>query len=244
MKLMIQCGQDIQTLNSMNNQIFLAASLICADPINLGRDIDQINEALLDFIHFDVMDGSFVSRYGLYPEILVELKKKSKIPVDVHMMVDNPEIYIDTFKTAGADYYNVHIEACKQLSRVIRKIRDAGMRPGVALNPATPISNLEWVISDIDMVVVMAINPGIVGHPFIPSMLQKITDIREMARQKGNHNLHIQVDGGVTPTTAGSMISAGADILVCGTGTIFRPHEDTIVNKTKLLREIIADYVV
>lgn len=244
MKHMIPCGQDIQILNSMNNKFYLAASLICADPLNLGKDIDQLNAASLDFIHFDVMDGSFVSRYGLYPEILVEVKKKSKIPVDVHMMVDDPEIYIDTFRNAGADFYNVHIEACKQLSRVIRKIRDAGMRPGVAINPATSISNLEWVISDIEMVVVMAINPGIVGHPFIPAMLQKITEIRDMAIKKGNHNLHIQVDGGVTPTTAGSMLSAGADVLVCGTGTIFRPHEDTIVNKTNYLREIIAGYVI
>ena len=244
MKRTIQCGQDIQILNSMKNKYFLAASLICADPLNLGKDIEQINDASLDFIHFDVMDGSFVSRYGLYPEILVELKKNTKIPVDVHMMVDDPEIYIDTFKNAGADFYNVHIEACKQLSRVIRKVRDVVMRPGVAINPATPISNLEWVMNDIDMVVVMAINPGIVGHPFIPGMLQKITEIREMAIKKGNHNLHIEVDGGVTPTTAGNMISAGADVLVCGTGTIFRPQEDTIVNKTNYLREIIVDYVV
>jgi len=169
----------------MKNKYFLAASLICADPLNLGKDIEQINDASLDFIHFDVMDGSFVSRYGLYPEILVELKKKTKIPVDVHMMVDDPEIYIDTFKNAGADFYN-----------------------------------------------------------FIPGMLQKITEIREMAIKKGNQNLHIEVDGGVTPTTAGNMISAGADVLVCGTGTIFRPQEDTIVNKTNYLREIIVDYVV
>lgn len=209
----------------------------------MGRDIQFLNEAEIDFIHFDVMDGSFVSRYGLYPEILQEVKRNCGIPVDVHMMVNNPEDFIQTFQLAGADYFNVHIESTKQLSRIIKKIKEAGMRAGVAINPATPVCNLEWVMEEIEMVVVMAINPGIVGHPFIPGMLKKITTIREMAIKSGNENLFIEVDGGVTPQTAGKMIAAGADVLVCGTGTIFRPHEDTIINKTKDLRKIIEEHV-
>jgi ribulose-phosphate 3-epimerase len=228
----------------MKNYCLLAASLICADPLNMEGDITQLNEANLDMIHFDVMDGSFVSRLGLYPEILSAVKKKSSIPVDVHMMVNNPEDYITTFQLAGADYYNFHVEATHQISRVIKKVKESGMKPGVALNPATSVNCLEWIMQDIEMVVVMAINPGVVGHPFIPSMLKKITAIREMANRMGNTKLHIEVDGGVTPLTAPDMISAGANVLVCGTGTIFRPQEDTIINKTISLRKVLSENVV
>lgn len=228
----------------MKNYCLLAASLICADPLNMEGDITQLNEANFDMIHFDVMDGSFVSRYGLYPEILSAVKKKSSIPVDVHMMVNNPEDYITTFQLAGADYYNFHVEATHQISRVIKKVKESGMKPGVALNPATSVNCLEWIMQDIEMVVVMAINPGVVGHPFIPSMLKKITAIREMANRMGNTKLHIEVDGGVTPLTAPDMISAGANVLVCGTGTIFRPQEDTIINKTISLRKVLSENVV
>ena len=228
----------------MKNNCLLAASLICADPLNMEGDIAQLNEANIDLIHFDVMDGSFVSRYGLYPEILSAVKKKSSIPVDVHMMVNNPEDYITTFQLAGADYFNFHVEATHQISRVIKKIKESGMKPGVALNPATSVHCLEWIIQDIEMVVVMAINPGVVGHPFIPSMLKKITAIREMANRMGNTKLLIEVDGGVTPVTAPDMISAGANVLVCGTGTIFRPQEDTIINKTISLRKVLSKHVV
>lgn len=227
----------------MKNNCLLAASLICADPLNIEGDLLQLNEAKIDLIHFDVMDGSFVSRYGLFPEILAAVKKKSSIPVDVHMMVNNPEDYIQIFQSAGADYFNFHVEATHQIARVIKKVKDAGMKAGVALNPATSIQCLEWIMQDIEMVVVMAINPGIVGHPFIPSMLNKIGAIREMANQMGNTKLLIEVDGGVTPITAPDMILAGANVLVCGTGTIFRPQEDTIVNKTIALRKVLSEHV-
>ena len=225
----------------MKRKINLAASLICADPLNLESEINQLVSGKTDLIHFDVMDGSFVPRYGLYPEILTYLKTKTNIPVDVHMMVDNPESYIETFKHTGADFYNVHVEACKHLHRIVKKIRDCGMKPGVALNPATPISSIEWVIKDIDMVVLMAINPGIVGHKLIPSMLDKIKFVREYANQAGNVDLIIEIDGGVTFDSAKFMIEAGADALVCGTGTIFRPQEDSIHNKLNSLRDQISN---
>jgi ribulose-phosphate 3-epimerase len=223
----------------MRNKINLAASLICADPLNLQSEIKELEIGKADFIHFDVMDGLFVPRYGLYPEILTYLKKITKIPVDVHMMVENAEDYISDFSSAGADYYNVHVESTNHLHRVIKKVRDIGMRPGVALNPATPLSCLEWVIKDIDMVVLMAINPGIVGHKLIPNMLSKIKNLREIANQAGNESMKIQIDGGVTFESANLMIENGADTLVCGTGTIFRPHEDTISNKLNQLRDKI-----
>lgn len=217
----------------------IAASLICADPLDLNKDLEQLIESKVDFIHFDVMDGSFVPRYGLYPEILSALRKKTDIPVDVHMMVENPEDFINDFKLAGADYYCFHIEATKHAHRVIKKIELSGMKAGVALNPATPISDLKYIISDIKMVVLMAINPGIVGHKLIPNMIDKIRDLRAFANEAGNHDLLIEIDGGVTPESAQSMLDAGADLLVCGTGTIFRPQEDTVYNKIQDFRKQI-----
>jgi ribulose-phosphate 3-epimerase len=217
----------------------IAASLICASPLTLNKDLEELINSKVDFIHFDVMDGSFVPRFGLYPEILSALRKMTTIPVDVHMMVDNPEDYIDEFKQAGADFYCFHLEATKHAHRVIKKIESSGMKPGVALNPATPISDLKYLISDIKMVVLMAINPGIVGHKLIPEMITKIKDLREFANCAGNSDLIIEIDGGVTPESAQYMIDAGADLLVCGTGTIFRPQEDTITNKIGEFRKLI-----
>ncbi len=209
----------------------IAASLICSNPLDLKSDIDELIKGKVDYIHFDVMDGSFVPRYGLYPEILSFLKKKSSIPVDVHMMVQNPEDFIDDFKNAGADFYNFHFESTNHVHRVIKKIEKSGMKPGIALNPATSLSSLDYIINDIEMVVLMAINPGIVGHKLIPNIIGKITELRNLALKKGKKDLLIQIDGGVTFESGVKMIEAGADILVCGTGTIFRPHEDTISNK-------------
>lgn len=221
------------------NKIKIAASLICANPLNLEQEMNHLTEAEVDLIHFDVMDGHFVPRYGLYPEILKEIKKQDNCPsVDVHMMVSNPEDYIELYADAGADYFNFHIESCNHAHRIIKKIMAAGMRPGIALNPDTPLSFLDWIIQDIEMVVLMTINPGIVGHRFIPEMLDKIKELRTLANDK-NPSLIIELDGGVTPDTIPSMIQAGADALVCGNGTIFRPHEDTIKNKTKYIRKII-----
>jgi ribulose-phosphate 3-epimerase len=221
----------------MKSNPLIAASLICSNPLNLEADIKELIKGEADYIHFDVMDGQFVPRYGLYPEILSYLKKMTDIPVDVHMMVDNPEDYIMEFKNAGATYYNFHIESTNHVHRVIKKIEKAEMKAGIALNPATPINVLDYIIEDIDMVVLMAINPGIVGHKLIPNIINKISDLREYAYKKGNKDLLIQIDGGVTFETGKTMIEAGADILVCGTGTIYRPHEDSISNKIYAFRE-------
>jgi ribulose-phosphate 3-epimerase len=146
---------------------FIAGSLVCSNPLRLEEDINELIKGKADFIHFDVMDGHFVPRYGLYPEILSYLKKITDIPVDVHMMVNNPEDYIEDFRIAGATYYNFHVEATDHAHRVVKKIEKAGTLPGVALNPATSLSTLDYLIEDIKMVVLMAINPGIVGHKLI-----------------------------------------------------------------------------
>lgn len=217
--------------------IKIAASLICADPLNLEKEVNELIQSKVDLIHFDVMDGSFVPRYGLYPEILRAIKSKENCPqVDVHIMSDNPEDFIEIFALYGADYFNFHIEATKHPHRVIKKILNSGMKPGIALNPNTSLDSLKWMIQDIEMVILMTINPGIVGHKFIPEMINKIKELRNFADQNDNRDLIIEIDGGVTPGNIKDLIEAGADTLVCGNGTIFRPHEDTIVNKVKSLK--------
>jgi len=217
--------------------IKIAASLICADPLNLEKEVNELMQSKVDLIHFDIMDGSFVPRYGLYPEILRAIKSKENCPlVDVHIMSENPEDFIEIFALYGADYFNFHIEATKHPHRVIKKIINSGMKPGIALNPNTSVDSLKWMIQDIEMVVLMTINPGIVGHKFIPEMINKIKELRNFADQNDNRDLIIEIDGGVTPENIKDLIEAGADALVCGNGTIFRPHEDTIVNKVKSLK--------
>jgi len=217
--------------------IKIAASLICADPLNLEKEVNELIQSKVDLIHFDVMDGSFVPRYGLYPEILRAVKSKENCPlVDVHIMSENPEDFIEIFALYGADYFNFHIEATKHPHRVIKKIINSGMKPGVALNPNTSVESLKWMIQDIEMVVLMTINPGIVGHKFIPEMINKIKELRNFANQNDNRDLIIEIDGGVTPENIKDLVEAGADALVCGNGTIFRPHEDTIENKVKSLK--------
>ena len=215
----------------------LSASLVCANMLNLEDEIRRIEAGGIDTIHFDVMDGLFVSRFGLHPEILQGLRTLTALPVDVHMMTNEPEAYIDAFATAGATYYSVHAEACRHLHRTIQKIRATGMKAGAALNPATPLSVLEYVIDDIEIVVIMAIDPGILGQKLIPQQLEKIRQLKAMVSHRPE--FIIQVDGGVTPETAPEMIRLGANSLVCGTGTIFRPKEATVDEKIKTLRSLL-----
>jgi len=223
----------------MKNEIKIAASLICADPINIEKDLKELINSKVELIHFDVMDGSFVPRYGLYPEILKKIKSFKNCPeVDVHMMVENPEEYIDLYKDSGADYYCFHIEASKHPHRVIKKIINSGMKAGIALNPNTPLESIKWIIQDLSMVTLMTINPGIVGHKFIDEMYNKISKLKDIAI-KHNPDLLIEIDGGVTPENILKLINHGANTLVCGNGTIFRPFEDSIFNKVKYLRTII-----
>jgi ribulose-phosphate 3-epimerase len=223
----------------MKTNIKIAASLICADPLNIEKDLNQLIKSNVELIHFDVMDGNFVPRYGLYPEILKRIKLSNKCPeVDVHMMVNNPEDYIELYSDAGADYYCFHIESTNHPHRIIKKVLNSGVKAGVALNPNTSLDCLKWIIQDLSMVVLMTINPGIVGHKFIDEMYIKISELKQMAN-KYNPKLLIEIDGGVTPQNIDKLIDKGANTLVCGNGTIFRPHEDTIINKVESIRKIL-----
>ena len=200
-------------------QYLLSASLICGDPLNLLSDIKELEKGGIDYIHFDVMDGVFVPRLGLYPEVLSEIKSKTNIPVDVHLMVSKPEEYISDFVDAGADIITVHAESTNHLHRVIYKIINSGVKAGVALNPATGLHSVKYLLDDISLLLIMAINPGIVGHKLIPGMIQKIKDARGLVKDK---DILIQVDGGVSFDSSSQMVAAGANMLVCGTSTIFK----------------------
>lgn len=222
----------------MDKNIYLAASLICADFLNLEKDIISLKKSKVDYIHFDVMDGLFVPRYGLFPEILRQVKSISDIPVDIHMMVEDAEKYIDTFISYGAtkyDIFTVHAETTKHLNRVIRNIKKAGMQVGIAINPATSLEVLTYVLDDIDMVMLMAINPGIVGHPLLPLIFTKIADLKKLI---GNKKILLGVDGGVNFESAPKMVQAGANFLVGGSQTIFKP-ESRIGENIADLRRIL-----
>ncbi|MFZ3069233.1 MAG: ribulose-phosphate 3-epimerase [Microgenomates group bacterium] len=221
----------------MKKRYYLSASLICANHLEFGKEVKNLEKGKIDYIHFDMMDGNFVPRYGLYPELLSSIKKVSHLPIDVHMMTEEPGRYIKEFADAGADIIAVHFESCKHLHLTLKKIRECGVKAGVVLNYATPLNALDYILDDVDMVELMAINPGIVGHKVIPGIFKKISDLKEKIITSGKKIL-IEIDGGVNPDTAAEMIKAGADILVCGTSSIFKP--DVKVNvKIKEFRKTI-----
>lgn len=218
----------------------LAASLICGDYLNLKKDVVALKKGKIDYIHFDVMDGVFVPRYGLFPEIITQIRKISKIPLDMHMMVESAEDYIETFVKAGADQpddiFVVHAETTKHLDRVMRKIHSFGIKAGVALNPGTPLTVLEYVLPSVDLVMLMAINPGIVGHKLIPHIIHKISDTKEMLKKYPD--IVLEIDGGVNFESAPEMLKAGATMLVCGTQTIYRP-EAPLDKKIREVRKLL-----
>lgn len=218
----------------------LSASLICAKLIALKEEIKLLQKGGIDRIHFDVMDGIFVPRYGLPPEILKEVHQEFNIPVTVHLMVSDPEPYIDIFAKAGADAFIFHLEPVFHVNRILRKIKDAGMKAGVALVPSTSLSILDYILEDLDVVMLMVINPGIVGHKLIPQMMAKIADLKN--KIKNYPDIKIEIDGGVTSESAPKMIKNGADILVCGSSTIFKLNE-SIDKKIKELRKVIEDEI-
>jgi ribulose-phosphate 3-epimerase len=198
----------------------IAPSLLAANFINLEAECKMLNESEADWYHLDVMDGRFVPNISFGPMIIEFIRKQTKKVCDVHLMIKDPGNYAEQFKNAGADNLSVHIEACPHLHRNIQQIRSLGMRPGVAINPHTPISQLSDILHDIDLVCMMSVNPGFGGQKFIPYTLEKIKQLREMIDERGL-KVHIEIDGGVTVENAASIIKAGADVLVAG-NTVFK----------------------
>jgi ribulose-phosphate 3-epimerase len=220
------CGNATAIWNRIimeqKRQYKISASLICANILRLEEEIDRIVESGCDYIHFDIMDGVYVPRFGMYPEILSAVRKKTSLPIDVHFMTIDAEKYVNLFVDAGASLITVHPEACTHIHRTLQVIKKAGAQTGVCLNYGTPLSVLDYILDDINLVLIMAINPGIVGHPLIPKAIEKIADLRTKIDEQ-NKNIIIEVDGGVTFESAPKMLAAGAELLVCGSSTIFKP---------------------
>ncbi|QED47494.1 ribulose-phosphate 3-epimerase [Cytobacillus dafuensis] len=193
----------------------IAPSILSADFSKLGEEIKDVEKGGADYIHVDVMDGHFVPNITIGPLIVEAIRPVTKLPLDVHLMIENPDQYIEAFAKVGADYITVHVEACRHLHRTIHHIKSFGVKAGVVLNPATPVSTIEHVMDDIDMVLLMTVNPGFGGQKFISSVLPKITAVKEMAYAKGL-DIEIEVDGGVNEETAKQCIEAGANVLVAG----------------------------
>lgn len=199
-----------------SSPIILSASILSADFSCLGEQIREAEAAGVDWLHVDVMDGHFVPNLTIGAPVVKSLRKTTKLPFDVHLMITDPDQYLQDFADAGADYITVHSEACIHLQRTLSHIRSLGKKPGVALNPATPAEHLKYVLEDIDLVLVMSVNPGFGGQKFLSSVLPKIARVREMFNEIGRTDVRISVDGGINPDTAKEAINHGADVLVAG----------------------------
>ncbi len=199
----------------MTRKIKIAPSILSADFARLGEEIRAVEAAGADIIHVDVMDGHFVPNITIGPLIVEAARRSTKLPLDVHLMIENPERYVADFARAGADYIVVHVETGYHLHRLVQQIKELKVKAGVSLNPATPLSTLDHILPDLDMVVVMSVNPGFGGQAYIPAATPKIKALRKRIDELGLRT-EIEVDGGVKPENAAEVIAAGADILVAG----------------------------
>nr|WP_321409361.1 ribulose-phosphate 3-epimerase [uncultured Carboxylicivirga sp.] len=193
----------------------IAPSFLAADFSNLSSEIEMINQSEADWLHLDIMDGVFVPNISFGIPVLESIKDKCQKPMDVHLMIVEPDRYIEAFKNAGANIYNVHYEACTHLHRTVQSIHNAGMKAGVTLNPHTPVALLENIISELDLVLLMSVNPGFGGQKFIENTYNKIEQLKELILKKNSRAL-IEVDGGVDNSNAQKLINTGADVLVAG----------------------------
>jgi len=216
------------------NKKMIAPSILSADFSKLGEEIKAVEAAGADVIHVDVMDGHFVPNITIGPLVVDAVRKVTELPLDVHLMIENPDRYISGFAKAGADWITVHVETCPHLHRTIHHIKEFGKKAGVVLNPATPLESLEYIIDDVDLVMLMSVNPGFGGQSFIPFTLTKIRRLAEMIRERGL-KVGIEIDGGVAPATIPSISKAGANIFVAGSAVFGKPDYAQAIGELKKL---------
>ncbi len=199
----------------MTRPTLIAPSILSADFARLGEEVAAVEQGGADLLHIDVMDGHFVPNLTVGPPIVESLKKVTKLPLDVHLMMTNADAFVAEFAAAGADYLTVHVEACPHLHRTVQSIKERGVKAGVTLNPATSLSTIEEILPDVDLVLIMSVNPGFGGQKFIASCLQKVATARQMLDRINSRAL-LEVDGGVKVDNAARVLAAGADVLVSG----------------------------
>lgn len=200
--------------------MILAPSILAADFNKLGEQIELLEQAGIKYLHIDVMDGKFVPSISFGMPVIASIRRNTKLVFDVHLMIEEPIRYLEAFKEVGADIITVHAEACTHLHRTIARIRELGMKAGISLNPASTLQGLEYILQDLDMVLIMTVNPGFGGQTMIPGVVRKITELKKMAEDKGI-TLDIEVDGGITLENVTTVLEAGANVIVSGT-SIFR----------------------
>lgn len=214
----------------------LSPSLLSADFANLGRQVALLDEAGAQYVHIDVMDGMFVPSISMGIPVIKSIRPASERIFDVHLMIENPDRYIDDFVDAGADLITVHAEACTHLDRTIQKIKEKGIIAGVALNPATPLNILEYVLGEVDMVLLMTVNPGFGGQKLIPYTIDKVRDLKKMIDKKGLKT-DIEVDGGITLENVGKIMDAGANIIVAGSAVFNGDIEENVSRFLQYMKE-------
>ncbi|MGG1242871.1 ribulose-phosphate 3-epimerase [Bacillus cabrialesii] len=213
--------------------IKVAPSILSADFAALGNEIKDVEKGGADCIHIDVMDGHFVPNITIGPLIVEAVRPVTDLPLDVHLMIEEPDRYIPAFAKAGADILSVHAEACPHLHRTIQLIKEQEMKAGVVLNPHTPVQVIEHVFDDLDLVLLMTVNPGFGGQKFIHSVLPKIKEVKRMADERGKTDLLIEVDGGVNKETAPLVIEAGANLLVAGSAVYGQPDRKKAISEIR-----------
>ncbi|HKA61774.1 MAG TPA: ribulose-phosphate 3-epimerase [Methylomirabilota bacterium] len=213
----------------------IAPSILSADFAALGEAIARVESAGADLLHVDVMDGHFVPNLTIGPPVIESIRKRTRLPLDVHLMIEEPERWVETYVRAGADYVTVHAEASTHLQRALTSIREAGARSGVALNPSTPPEVLQYVLDDLDLVLVMSVNPGFGGQSFIPTAYEKIRQLREML---GQRDVLVSVDGGVKVDNAARLAQAGAKVLVAGSSVFGTPDPGAAVTALRSASEV------
>jgi len=214
----------------------IAPSILSADFARLGEEIQAVEAAGADWIHIDVMDGHFVPNITIGPLIVKAARQSTRLPLDVHLMIEKPDRYIAEFVEAGADLVAVQVETCPHLHRTVQLIRECGARPGVVLNPTTPLTTIEWILPDVEFVMLMSVNPGFGGQKFIPATLEKIRQLRTMIEKRRLSTL-IEIDGGVNRSTIADIATAGADVFVAGSAIYGTPDYTAAITE---FRQIIA----